>query len=164
MKTIEQIIGEQIKQRRKRLNMTQAELARVAKVSLQTINILENGKRAAQRGNLEAITKALGCTREDLVRDPNSMSVKTASPTIESLLEIVKRQEAEIGALKARTPAGDRYALIPDFLLELLRKAIIEDRASDVALAIRSLGGDASEFFAKLRGEKASETSRKVKR
>lgn len=66
MRNIEILIGEKVRQARKRLGLTQTDLAKAAKASLTTINRLEKGKQFPQSDTLDAIVAALGMTIEDL--------------------------------------------------------------------------------------------------
>src|SRR3990170_2410359 len=54
-------IGDRIKTARKRVGITQGELAKRVEVSLQTINKYERGHRTPDAGLLGMIAKELGC-------------------------------------------------------------------------------------------------------
>ncbi len=96
MKTIEKIIGERIRERRKRLNWTQTELAKRARVGLQTVLRIEKGRQLPQKANLSAIAEALKCTTDELYGE-----LTKPTQTMESLLEIVKEQDKKISELQA---------------------------------------------------------------
>lgn len=56
-----------IKEIRKRLNMSQAELAEKLGTSIPTVNRYENGKRSPNLETAEKIAKTLGCKVDDLI-------------------------------------------------------------------------------------------------
>lgn len=66
MGTIEKKIGLEIRKRRLEKGWTQEALAKDAKISVQTVSILENGKRRGHEVNLKAIADSLGCTETQL--------------------------------------------------------------------------------------------------
>ena len=66
-KTLEQLIGERIGQRRFDLNLTQQQLADICGVKRETINQWENGARQIKAGDLLKLSKALNCTVDFLV-------------------------------------------------------------------------------------------------
>lgn len=53
-------LGAQIRQRRKKLALTQQELAEIAGVSTRSVHALENGKSTLQVGKLADVADALG--------------------------------------------------------------------------------------------------------
>ncbi len=73
MKTIGEIVAQNVRRERQRLGLSQSELAEKAKVSLHTVFRLEAGNTNPQKKNLEAIAKALGCKqKEDLFQGLDS--------------------------------------------------------------------------------------------
>ena len=67
MKTIGEIVANNVRRERVKQRLTQPELAKLAGVSLQTIFRVETGKTLPQEKNLTAIAKALGCkSKEEL--------------------------------------------------------------------------------------------------
>lgn len=63
-------IGENIKIRLNKLNMSQIELSEKTGIATVTLSRLVNGKQQPHTDNLEAIAKALKCKPEDLYRAP----------------------------------------------------------------------------------------------
>ena len=100
LKTIEQILSENVIRRRKSLGISQASLAELAKIAIATVNRLEKMHQIPQASNLEAIAKVLGTTRDELFKDI------AGSPTVESLLKIIERQEQDIEDLKDKTSSN----------------------------------------------------------
>jgi len=107
MKTIEEILGENIKARREHLGMSREVLAKTAEVSKSTIDRLETGKQWPKIENLISISKALKCSKESLfdMLDPKKSSVSEA---IQQLSELIK--ELQNGELKA-----DERSLVSDY-------------------------------------------------
>lgn len=66
MEKTDNIIGKNIKRLRAAKGVAQKEFARTVGVHVKTLSEWENGHRELRRANLEAVMKALGCTREDL--------------------------------------------------------------------------------------------------
>lgn len=62
-------LGENIKMRREKLNMTQGELAEQVNVSPPMICQIERDTKTASAPLAKAIAKVLGCTLDDLVQD-----------------------------------------------------------------------------------------------
>lgn len=89
MKTIEIIVGLNIRQRRKALGLTQTQLAEKVGLTLQSINRIEKGARPSRPTNLDAIARALGCTPTDLTIDNENMP--KPSITIQELTKIIDR-------------------------------------------------------------------------
>ncbi len=56
-----------IKEIRKRLNMSQTDLAEKLGTSIPTVNRYENGKRSPDLETAAKIAKALGCKIDDLI-------------------------------------------------------------------------------------------------
>lgn len=94
MRTIEKIIGENIRRRRAEMNWSQSDLASAAKISIQTVSILENGKRGAQKKNLKAIADAFKCSEADLMEGFGVPSSRTfVIGTIAQLLHLADDEE-----------------------------------------------------------------------
>lgn len=91
MKTIEKIIGSNIRERRKALKLSQKELGKAAGLTVQSLGKIESGKRQARSGNLEEIAKALKCKREDLLHDPHVESQPSEIPDIIEFLKLWQR-------------------------------------------------------------------------
>lgn len=72
MKTIERILADNVRMRRKALKLSQEKLAEKAKISMHTVLRLEKGRQRPQRANLISIAEALGCTVEDLYKADES--------------------------------------------------------------------------------------------
>lgn len=104
MKTIEKIIGENIARLRNEKGWSQKELAKASKVSIQTISILENGKRRAQRPNLIAIADALGCSESAIA------GTEVASRSDQIIEIISKLPSAPDRALKSINRLLQKYA------------------------------------------------------
>lgn len=97
MKTIEQIVGENIRSRRELLGLSQAELGSLAgKISGHTIGMWEKAKQGYRTANLEAVAKALGCTREDLLKDQKNISPLGEISVIIELLELWDRADKNL--------------------------------------------------------------------
>jgi len=90
VKTIEQIVAANIKKRRETLGWSQLELARNAKLSETTINRIEKARQPARRKNLEAVAKALGCTREDLGHQGHEPAPPSDVPTLPEIQQLLK--------------------------------------------------------------------------
>lgn len=61
--------------RRKTLGLTQAQLAEKAGISAGSIFLVEKGETNPTIATIEAIAKALGCTREDLTEETAESSL-----------------------------------------------------------------------------------------
>ena len=65
-------MGELIRQRRKQLNLTAAQLARLVRCSKSFISKIENGKRRPSLPTLLRLCQALACATIDILsEDPN---------------------------------------------------------------------------------------------
>lgn len=67
MENIEILIGKKVKEARKRLGMSQSDLAKNAKTSLTTINRLEKGKQSPHASTLSEIMRALNLSGSDII-------------------------------------------------------------------------------------------------
>jgi DNA-binding XRE family transcriptional regulator len=99
LKTISEIISENIIARRESLKMSQTALAKAVGLSLQSIYKLEAGRTQARKSNLVLIAKALKCDVEDLYVDRFAQA-GPPSPTAASMAEVIAAQQAEIEGLK----------------------------------------------------------------
>lgn len=137
MRTIKQIVGENIKARRKELKIKQREMAKTTGLTVQALSRLEKGKHGAR--NLNLIANALQCTEADLYID----SQATASPTTESLLKIVGEIEKELKQIKAEnTRLKGILKMIPPRIFVRLVRQLPDDPAARIAMAY--LTGDRS--------------------
>lgn len=96
MTTIGVLIGESITRRRKELGLSQKQLAKNANLSAITLNRIEKGFQNPQGLTLEALTKALQCSVEDI------LGTTHAGPTAEKAKEWIEFAEAEIKALSEK--------------------------------------------------------------
>ena len=90
------IIGLNIKRRRKALRLNQEELAEATGLTIQAITRIETGKRQARKSNLEAIAKALGCEAADLYKDESKRD-----ETQIDMAAVISKQATQIEALKS---------------------------------------------------------------
>lgn len=90
MKSIGEILGERVRELRLKRGWSQTDLAKNAKVSLQTINRLEKNKQQARGSNLEAIAGALGVTSDELLMEARADDLLSISETTELLSLWVK--------------------------------------------------------------------------
>ena len=65
MKNINELVGKRISELRKACEMTQAELAELADLEVETISRLEHGNRNMNLASLDRITQALGVELKD---------------------------------------------------------------------------------------------------
>ena len=72
MKTIKELLAQNIRNFRKKLGLTQAQLAEMAQIETITVNRYENGKRNGDPETVEKIAAALGVPIDDLYRDPTA--------------------------------------------------------------------------------------------
>ncbi len=87
------LLGNRIKQLRKGLKLTQAQLADKAGLSTNFIALLENGKRSASVDTLFRISQVLKVELKDLFDFPDK---KTKSQlAMNNLIEILKSRSAE---------------------------------------------------------------------
>lgn len=128
MKTIEEIIGTNVRERRSALGMTQSQLGKAAGLTIQTLGKIEKGKRAARTTNLEAIAQALNCTREDLLKNPD----EKPGPTVTSLLEAIAAADKENQELRARLTEVNRVIHMQstpdDILIEAIKKKFTQEQ------------------------------------
>lgn len=122
MKTRQEIIAERIVSLREAAGLKQKELAKKAKISIQTLNKLENAKTTNPRqANLEAIATVLKCAVEDIDREP----LKTEWQPMEyrqlasALTEKYEELEAELEQLRVEL---ENFKNIPDDVKEKLLK------------------------------------------
>lgn len=86
-------LGNRIKQLRKNLKLTQADLADKAGLSTNFIALLEKGKRSASVDTLLRISKVLKVELKDLFDFPEKKT--KAQAAIDELLKILKRKSAD---------------------------------------------------------------------
>lgn len=90
MKSLDQIIGENIRARRESIKLSQKDLAKATKLTPQSLVKIEKGKRQVRSANLALIAQALGCSKEDLYDGKEKVG-----PTNKALLEVNERLEKE---------------------------------------------------------------------
>lgn len=127
MRSLDEIVGENIRGRRDALGLTQKDLALASKLTPQSLNKIEKGKRQARSTNLALIAQALGCSKEDLRQTDYSLPTKT-----KEFLELV-----------AKIKTGDRTL---ENIIDWIRRLTSTDKHDLAAIAARAwLTGDASE-------------------
>lgn len=67
-------VGDNIKKFRFEKGMTQAQLADKLNVSEKTISSWEVNRTEPNMGNIEMLSKALGCRKSDLIGEPTALS------------------------------------------------------------------------------------------
>ena len=67
-------VGDNIKRFRLEKGMTQAQLADHLNVSEKTISSWEVNRTEPNMGNIESLSKALGCRKSDLIGEPTALS------------------------------------------------------------------------------------------
>lgn len=92
-------IHDRIRARRRKLNLSQEQLADLIKRSWQTVQQWENGKTAPSRNNLPKVAAALGTTPEYLlhgivpgasVREPDPAPYVHPDPTIRDIVAVLE--------------------------------------------------------------------------
>lgn len=73
MTKVGKLFSQRLKTVRIDKNLTQEELARLAKLSLPTVQALENGRNWPSRDSIERISKALGVNESFLFFDPENI-------------------------------------------------------------------------------------------
>lgn len=81
MVNIGELVGKNIRAKRKKLGLSQTELGARAGLSLQAVNRIESGKRQPRRSNLEAIANALNCSVEDFYQGSSKEAEQAQSPS-----------------------------------------------------------------------------------
>jgi transcriptional regulator with XRE-family HTH domain len=141
VESIEDLLGKNVRARRKRLGLSQAELALACSMTVQSINRIERGRTLPRGPNLEAIASVLGCETSELyatdqppqfspelllaVRDAATEIAKSnhidgLSPDKQRLFELIKR----LPDSRVRTLIG---------VLEIDTDAILSDEKDAVA-------------------------------
>lgn len=69
-------VGDNIKKFRIEKGMTQAQLANKLNVSEKTISSWEVNRTEPNMGNIEYLSKALGCRKSDLIGEPTALSAE----------------------------------------------------------------------------------------
>lgn len=141
MKTIDQIVAANIRERRVKLGLSQKALAEKAKLSPISLNKIEMGSRPAGKASVEAIAIALGCAVDDLYRGDLYES-EVESPSNAALLNAMAEIEKENATLKVRirlleSVANLNLSHIPDYVLKALAENHPPDPSGwDVVLAV----------------------------
>ncbi len=76
-KPLSKIIGENISKRRKKLNLSQKELAVKLGLTYESMSRIENGKAAPKIARMEEIATYLECSVSALFRDEANIDIKT---------------------------------------------------------------------------------------
>jgi transcriptional regulator with XRE-family HTH domain len=86
-------LGARIASLRKEQNITQVQLAGLLKVSQQTVNAYEVGRRRMPVSSLPRIARYLGVSIEELIGEPPSAATKKRGPTpkIQQQIERIQR-------------------------------------------------------------------------
>ena len=111
MKTIGEIVAENVRQKREARGLTQPELAKLSGVSIQTIFRLENGKTHPQAKNLKAIASALGVDQtallggkpaapRDLLMQILPLLPSASEGDLETILSVLQKGQASKGKSK----------------------------------------------------------------
>lgn len=120
--SIEQVIGTQIRQQRKRLDITSAELAATARISPGMISKIENGQISSSLATLTAIAGALNVPIASLFAgydDQSECSLVKAGQG--AIIERRGTRSGHIYELLGQSPGADRT--IEPFLITLTEKA-----------------------------------------
>jgi transcriptional regulator with XRE-family HTH domain len=125
LKTIEEIFIQNVKDRMKKLGLSQKKLAEKAKISATTMNRILKGKQKPQPANLFELSVALRCSREDLYRDDSKAEKKPDSIVALALEnESLRAEIARLNSLLTSQASNDRpSSLAPDRSKE---RALIE--------------------------------------
>lgn len=93
MKSIKEIVAENIRKRRIELSLTQSELAEKAKIHTVTVARIENKTRGAGDDVLKALAKALRCSVNDLYGNEKKVESlgELGDLTLAELINEVKR-------------------------------------------------------------------------
>jgi transcriptional regulator with XRE-family HTH domain len=101
VKSIEEVLAANVRNRRKALKMSQTDLAKKAKLSLHTIFRIEKAEQAPRRANIDSIAKALHCTREELYSGSIFTTFESGTPTTKSLLRALGTMQEEVDKIKS---------------------------------------------------------------
>ena len=117
MRTLKELLAENIKTKRYVLRLTQSELAEKADLSLIAVQRAESGKLWPVYSTIEALAKALELEPQELFKGPSK-----PTPTIAELSKIIERLELEN---KQRVPS-DIAPHMTDELWDMIR-GILEE-------------------------------------
>lgn len=96
MAILSKLLGQRIKELRKRNNLTQAELAEI--IGMETTNLckLENGGQLPKEENIEKIAKALKVNIKDLFDFGHMKSQNTLQEELIQIIQTANRKEIEL--------------------------------------------------------------------
>ena len=101
-------LGSRMAEQRKRLNITQMQMAETLSVSQQTVNAYESGQRRVPVSMLPTLARTLGVSVEELIGTPQSAAARKRGPApkIQQHLERISalpkpRQRAVMDVLEA---------------------------------------------------------------
>ncbi len=94
-KNLTQLLGKNIQQRRKRLGLTQEELAERVRIGQQSLSRMEQGHIAPKTERLQLFADTLGCTVADLFRSEKEQE-KELSTKIASALRGLEKNRREM--------------------------------------------------------------------
>ena len=96
MAILSKLLGQRIKELRKRNNLTQAELAEI--IGMETTNLckLENGGQLPKEENIEKIAKALKVNIKDLFDFGHMESQNTLQEELIQIIQTANRKEIEL--------------------------------------------------------------------
>lgn len=96
MAILSKLLGQRIKDLRKRQKLTQAELAEI--IGMETTNLckLENGGQIPKEENMEKLAKALQVNVKDLFDFGYMKSVKTLQQELVDIITTATRKELEL--------------------------------------------------------------------
>lgn len=83
-----------LKMQRKRLGLTQKELARLSGASLRSIQSYEQGTRSLSGASIEqiqALCRVLGCSEQEILSYPGSQQFAFAESTVGELTELYEK-------------------------------------------------------------------------
>ena len=89
-------VGERIRTRRKKLGMTQEQLAQKLEISRASLANIETGRQSILLHNLYSIAKAIELAPESLLPSPNVHVEKGASSSIELPDDLRSEQKRQI--------------------------------------------------------------------
>lgn len=90
-KTLKEIIPHNLKARREALGMSQAELARRAKVTPRYISVLESKPRNLTLETIESLCRVLGVSVCDMICDRSDIT-KSRRVALEVALDLIERE------------------------------------------------------------------------
>lgn len=140
METIKDLLAKNIKRLRLNCQLTQAQLAESAELSLVAVQRSESGRTWPDYATITSLASALNVPADALFLPV--VQGESKSPTVKSLMEVIERQEAQIDELKSAPTAQESKSIqsLPKDIYNMLSQLSNEAQYDILRTVFRGMG------------------------